>query len=166
MNENKGFIRVERKILDDPIIMKDKDYFSIWIYLLLKATHKRIKILFNSEEIILNEGELVTGRKIISEKLSINESKIERVLKVFENRTMIEQLKTKKGRLISIVNWGKYQKGEQQMNNKRTTDEQQVNTNKNETMKELLEERNIYARAREEKLELFDYDWMNDDDEN
>lgn len=164
MNENKGFIRVERKILDDPIIMKDKDYFSIWLYLLLKATHKKIKILFNGEEIILNEGELVTGRKVISEKLSINESKIERVLKVFEKRTMIEQLKTKKGRLISIVNWGKYQKSEQQMNNKRTTDEQQVNTNKNETMKELIEERNNYARARKKKIELFDYDWMNDDE--
>ena len=131
---------------------------------------KKLQHYFKGKKLFWNLGQLITGRKSIAEKLKISESKIYRIINEYKSEHQIEQQTSNRNSLITILNWDKYQQfeqqNEQQMNNKRTTDEQQVNTNKNETMKELLEERNIYARAREEKLELFDYDWMNDDDEN
>ena len=30
-----GWIKIHRKMLENPIICKDSDYLSIWIYLLL-----------------------------------------------------------------------------------------------------------------------------------
>ena len=130
-----GWVKWHRKVLDNPIIMKDKDYFAVWGYLLLKATHKEYDTLFEGKRITLKEGQLIIGRKSIAEKLKIDESKVQRILKLFENEQQIEQQTTPRNRLISILNWNEYQESEQQtaqqVNNNCTTSEQQVNTNKN-----------------------------------
>ena len=146
MMDNLGFIKTYRKILDNPIVFKDTDYFAIWIYLLLKATHTNCKAIFKGEEIILKPGQLIIGRKSIAEKLKVDENKVQRVLKSYEIQHQIEQQMSNKNRLITIVNWNKYQskrhQNEQQVNNKRTTSEQQVNTNKND--KNIKNVKNIY----------------------
>lgn len=134
--EEKGWVSFYRKILDNPTICKDSDYFAVWGYLLLNATHDEMKILFQGEEKTIKPGQLITGRKKIAEKFNINESKVQRILKTFENEHQIEQQKSNKNRLITIVNWNMYQTSEQQnkqqVNNNRTTNEQQVNTNNND----------------------------------
>jgi predicted transcriptional regulator len=133
---NNGWISIHRKILDNPIVCKDSDYFTIWIYLLLNATHKPHDVIFNGKRITLQSGQLITGRKAISEKFNISESKVQRVLKMLESEQQIEQQTTNINRLISVVKWEDYQKreqqSEQQVNNERTTSEQQVNTNNND----------------------------------
>ena len=131
-----GWIKLHRKTLDNPIIMKDKDYLVVWIYLLLHATHTEYDTIFEGKRITLQKGQLITGRKVIAKKLDISESKVQRILKTFENEHQIEQQTSSKNRLVSILNWEAYQQteqqDEQQVNNKRTTSEQQVNTNKND----------------------------------
>lgn len=140
---SEGWISLHRKILENPIVCKDSDHFAVWVYLLLNATHSEQKMLFKGEEIILQPGQLITGRKSISDKLKISESKVQRILVLFKSKQQIEQQTTTKNRLITIVNWGLYQdnkkdnsKTEQQdelpVNNKRTTTEQQLNTNNND----------------------------------
>lgn len=122
-----GWIKIHRQILDNPIICKDSDYLSVWIYLLLNATHKEIPALFKGEKILLQPGQLITGRKSMSEKLKISESKIYRVINEYKSEQQIEQQTSNKNSLITILNWDKYQQSEQenkqQMNNKRTTTE-------------------------------------------
>lgn len=130
-----GWVKLHRKILDNPIICKDSEYFSVWCYLILNATHAEYDVEFKNERITLKSGQLITGRKSISEKFNISDSKVQRILKKLEIEQQIEQQTSTKNRLISIVNWDQYQKSEQQdeqqVNNERTTSEQQVNTNKN-----------------------------------
>lgn len=130
-----GWIKIHRKILENPIICKDSDYLAVWIYLLLNATHKEIPALFKGKKIILQKGQLITGRKSMSNQLKISESKIYRIINDFKSEQQIEQQTSNQNSLISILNWDKYQQieqqNEQQMNNERTTDEQPVNTNKN-----------------------------------
>lgn len=130
-----GWIKLHRKTLENPIIMQDKEYLAVWIFLLLNATHAEYDVMFEGKRITLQKGQLITGRKTISKKLDISESKVQRILKSFENEQQIEQQTTSRNRLISILNWEAYQQieqlNEQQVNNKRTTSEQQVNTNKN-----------------------------------
>ena len=142
----KGWIRLHRKILDNPIVMKDAEYFAVWVYILLHASHGECDVMFGKERISLHTGQLLpTSRKKIAEDLHISESKVERILKTFENEHQIEQQKTNKNRLISLVNWQKYQLSEQQIeqqvNNNRTTSEQQVNTINN--IKNIEKESNI-----------------------
>lgn len=133
MAEVNGFIKYYRKILDNPIICKDSEHFAIWSYLLLNATHTEQEKMFNGQKITLKKGQLITSRKSVSEQFNISESKCERVFKLFKNEQMIEQQTCSKNRLITIVKWNDYQsseqQNEQQVNNKWTTTEQQVDTN-------------------------------------
>lgn len=132
-----GWISLYRKILDNPVICKDSDYFAVWCYLLLNATHKSVETIFNKKKIRLIPGQVITGRKIIANKFKINESKVQRILKLFESEQQIEQQTSTRNRLITITNWELYQpverQSKQQVNNKCTTNEhkQQCNNNIN-----------------------------------
>jgi hypothetical protein len=148
-----GWIKSYRQLLDNPVVCKDADHFAVWHYILLSATHKPIPVMFGGEKIILQPGQLITGRKAIAEKFSIDESKVTRILKSFENEQQIEQQTSNKNRIITVLSWSKYQdveqQDEQQMNNKRTTNEQQMNTNKKlrtkEPKKEIIKELKTYS---------------------
>lgn len=137
---NEGWVKLHRSTLENPVVCKDAEHIAVWVYLLLKATHKEKEMIFSGEKITLKPGQLITGRKKISEWSKVNESKVQRILKSFENEHQIEQQTANKNRLITVVNWDKYQSSEQQfeqqVNNNRTTTEQQLNTNKKERNKE------------------------------
>lgn len=77
--ENEGYIKLYRKVLSNPIICKDSDYFSVWIYLLLNATHSEYDVIFKNERITLKAGQLITGRKVIAKKFNIDENKVQRI---------------------------------------------------------------------------------------
>lgn len=146
-----GWIKLHRKTLENPVVCKDSDYIAVWVYLLMNATHKEHPAVFGGDKISLQPGQLITGRKKISERFNISESKVQRILKSFEIEQQIEQQTNNKNRLISILSWSDYQDTEQQdeqpVNNKRTTTEQPVNTNKNVRKKECKNEisKDIYS---------------------
>ena len=117
---NNGYIKLHRKILNNPLVMKSSDHFALWMYLLLNAAHKKYDTLIRSERVTLNPGQLVTGRKKIAKDLKINESKIQRILKLFENCQQIEQQTNNLCRVISILKWDDYQQSNIQLNNERT----------------------------------------------
>lgn len=84
---------------------------------------------------IVKPGQLVTGREKLSKQTGIPGTTIERMLDYLETGQQIGQQKTTKFRIITIINWQKYQiddKGGQQtgqqVDNKRTTDGQQTDT--------------------------------------
>jgi hypothetical protein len=155
-----GWIKVHRKMLDNPVVFKDADHLAVWMYLLLKATHTEYPTMFNGEKIILKAGQLVTGRKKISSDTGVNESKVNRVLNLFKSEHQIEQLTTRHGSIISIVAWDEYQTCEQQngqqVNNNRTTSEQQVNTIQEQKNKRTKE---IYKDVPEEIKDIF-MEWV------
>ncbi len=148
---NNGWIKTYRKTLDNPIVCKDADHLAVWMYLLWEATHSDHDSLFNGKRITLQPGQLITGRKTIAKKFNISESKVQRILKLFESEQQIEQQGGNKNRLVTVLNWEQYQQSEQQteqqLNNNRTTSEQQVNTYKNERMKEWKKKEDVEANA-------------------
>lgn len=131
-----GYVKIHRKMLENPVVNKDCEHLAVWMYLLLNATHKSIDMMFCGKKVTLRAGQLITGRKKISAEMGISESKVYRILKLFKSEQQIEQQTCPQNSLITIVNWGSYQnyeqQNEQQVNNDRTTSEQQVNTNKND----------------------------------
>ena len=132
---NAGWIKLHRKLLENPIVMIDGDHLAVWVYLLLNATHEDYPAMFAGKKIILKPGQLITGRKKIAKELMINESKVRRILERLESDQQIDQKTSNKNRLITLVNWDKYQlsdqQNDQQTTNKRPTNDQQVTTNKN-----------------------------------
>lgn len=125
-----GWIKSYRAILDNPIVCKDADHYAVWGYLLHNAAHTPTDTVFNGKRITLNPGQLITGRKKIADAFKIDESKVRRILKLFETEQQIEQRATNTSTLISILNWSIYQSNDQpsnqQMNNERPTNAQQM----------------------------------------
>ena len=142
---NEGWIKLHRKLLDNPIIMKDSDHFFVWVYLLLNATHTEHKTLFCGKPIILHPGQVITGRKKIARETKINEHKVDRILKALKSEHQIEQQTSSHGSVISILRWNDYQNIEQQnepqVSNNRATSEQQVSTI--QECKELKNDKNV-----------------------
>lgn len=132
---NSGYIKLHRRILENPIAQKP-NYAWLWTTLLLLANHKEHKFMWNKDIILIKEGQLLTGRKELSKQTGIPTTTIERILEMLENGHQIEQQKTTKFRIITILNWGKYQskdnKTDSISDNKRTTNGQQTDTYKND----------------------------------
>lgn len=160
-----GWIKVHRKILDNPIVCKDSETLAIWIYLLLNATHQEYDVLFKGKRITLKEGELLTGILSIAKKLKIDKNKVQRTLKMFEIEKQIEQQTSNRNRLISIVCWNKYQdndkQDDKQMINKRETTDKQVITNKNvkndKNVKNNSKKENIKEKVEEQKIHFAEF---------
>lgn len=126
-----GWVKIHRQ-LKDKAYYKDSEFIHLWLHLLLCANHDNGEFLNGYEIVKLKKGQFVTGRKKLSLETGISESKIERILKVFESEQQIEQQTNSRNRLISIVSWDKFQQSEQQKDSKWTASGQQVNTNNNE----------------------------------
>lgn len=84
--------------------------------------------MWNGEVILVHEGQFITGRKELSKVSGIPETTIEDILSLFEKQGQIRQQKTTKFRLITVINWKKYQIPD----NKATTKRQQSDTNNND----------------------------------
>lgn len=155
--EGNGWIKLNRKILNNPIVCKDSDYFSVWCLLLLLATHTPINKVFKGKKIILREGQLITGRKFIANLFKISESKVQRILKGFENEHQIEQQTSSQNRLITIINWREYQNNEQpngqRVNNEWTTSEH-IQEYKNINILNKYIEQNPMPKTLFEKMKL------------
>jgi hypothetical protein len=136
---SEGWIKVHRQLLNHPKF-SDGDWLKVWMFLLCSVTHSPLDRMFSGNRISLKPGQLLTSRKSISASVSVQESKVERILKHLKSEQQIELQSDNRSRLITVCNWGAFQKNEQQdelpVNSNRTTGEQQVNTHKNERMKE------------------------------
>ena len=159
-----GWIKIHRKIEENPIVCKDNDYFRVWHHILYNAVHKEVFVMFDNKKIKLTPGQYLTNRKKIAKKCKVSESKVERILKTFEIEQQIEQQTCSKNCIITIKKWELYQQSgqqnEQQVNNKWTTSEQQMNTKQEcNNVINIEEEYNTRACAREE----VEYDWLNEE---
>lgn len=134
MAQNQGWVCLWRKIKEKGWY-KNSKYVHLWVHLLSEVNHEDAEFLWNGKTIVVKKGQMITGRQALSRGTGINEKTIDRILKLFENEHQIKQQTTNKFRLITILNWKRYQEKEQQseqhVSNRRATDEQQTSTNNN-----------------------------------
>lgn len=130
-----GWISLHRKLMDNPIY-SNANMLKLWIHCLMKASHSGHDQLVGNQMVKLGVGEFVTGRNALADEFNKGAKKSEvisaitlwRWLKNFEDWQMLNIKTTTKYSVITILNWSEHQGNEQQVNSKRTTDEQQVNT--------------------------------------
>ena len=130
-----GWIKLHRKLIDNPIF-DNAELLRVWIWCLLKASHKGYNQLVGLTEVELKEGQFITGRFSGSKELRINPSTFYKYLKTLEKLKMIELNSNNKMTIVTIAKWAVYQLDEiesyQQNNNNVSTTYQQNNTNKND----------------------------------
>lgn len=133
-----GYVKLYRQI-EETSIWVDSDKFKLWIYCLLKASHTDSKTIVGNQEIELSSGQFITGRNALEAEFNKGVPKEKRVsgltlvrwLELFEKMEMLNIKRTNKYSIITVLNWNKFQNNEQQVNISCTSNEQQVNTNKN-----------------------------------
>lgn len=138
MSDRNGWIKLHRKIMDSAVF-DNPEVLKMWIWCLCKASHKGFEAMVGNQVVILQEGQFIFGRTKAASELQMSESKVYRYLKLLEKLKMLNNKTNNKFSLVTIEKWAFYQGDEedfeqqieQQMNNKRTTNEQQMNTYKN-----------------------------------
>ncbi|MDO5035929.1 MAG: hypothetical protein Q4D93_03100 [Porphyromonas sp.] len=111
-----GWIKAHRSLLENPVVCKDSAHFAVWMWLLMNATHTTRDVWFLGERRTLVPGQLITGRRKIGSALKINESKVQRILALFQREGQIQQITSNRGRLITIISWDQYQSREETCN--------------------------------------------------
>lgn len=142
MRGMEGWLKLHRKIRQNPIF-NDMELFRLWIICLTEATHKPHKQMVGKQVVELQPGEFITGRfdlqNMFNNGLKGEQQKtpytVWRWLLKLEETEYLSIKTSNKFTIVTVKNWDIYQgveqQNEQQMSNKRATDEQQVSTNKN-----------------------------------
>ncbi len=124
---NKSWIKSYRDLLKNPISSHPLQ-MALWCRILLMASYEERDFIFNGKKIHIKPGQFVTGRLELSKESGIPGSNIERYFNLWETGHLIGQQKTNKYRLITILNWNKYQTMDNKLDMKWTTSGQQVDT--------------------------------------
>ncbi|MEK5415858.1 hypothetical protein [Paenibacillus sp. FSL L8-0708] len=142
----KGWIKLHRKILENPIF-NDMQLYRLWSICLLEASYKEREQTIGRQTILLQPGQFVTGRFDIQElynrglkerEKAKGEKTVFRWLEHLERRGFLTINKTNKYSIVTIGNWELYQsddelidhQNDQEKTIKRPTNDQQMTTNK------------------------------------
>lgn len=99
-----GWIKLHRQIIEWEWF-KEHETFKLFMFLLLKANHKEGAW----QGVSINRGQILTGRKKLSEATGLSEQSVRTSLKRLKNSGEIEVLPTNKNSLITLVNYDIYQ---------------------------------------------------------
>lgn len=135
---HRGYVKFWRKILDWEWF-SCSETFHLFAYLFLAANHSD----GNYKGIEVKRGQLLTGRKSISEKTGISQRSVRTSLKRLKSTGEITVKTTNKFSIITLCNYEIYnpydrkndqqndQQTDQQVTSKRPANDQQTTTNKN-----------------------------------
>jgi len=112
-----GYIKLHRKMLDWEW-HSEPNTFSVFMHLLLLARFDS----GNWKGVHLEPGQLITGRKALSQMTGISEQGIRTCLERLKSTNEITIKSTNKFSVITIVNWGKYQCMNEEPTSKSTSD--------------------------------------------
>ena len=154
--EQQGWVKFYREWLDNPVIMKDKDYFVVWCYLMLSATHKETKVQFGSEIITLKAGQLVTSYREIEKKFDIDKSKVIRIFSWLKNETLIDTVSNHLKTLVTIGIWDVSQNQNETVNDTaprqyRDTEQETENEKEKRSKREKDKEKEINKNEKNER---------------
>jgi len=145
----RGYIKLWRKSKESSVFAHD-GLWKLWCLCLMKANHEEAEVMIAGllKPIKLKPGQFITGRnslhydyhqghlkKKYRRKAAPAVITVYRWLIQLENMQLLNIKTCNKYSIITIINWHQYQTNEQQVNNRRTTDE-----HKQELKEELKEE--------------------------
>jgi len=108
MTQNLGWIKLHRKLLDNAIFYK-ADYLQLWLYILLRVNHEEANFIWNNQRQQVKQGCGIFSQKQIAAALGLPISKVNRMLKFFQNENQIAVTTCNKYTTIEVLNWGKLQ---------------------------------------------------------
>ncbi|EKZ6375200.1 DNA replication protein [Klebsiella aerogenes] len=108
-NGGKGFALIHRQFMDSKLY-KDSQAVHLFLHLILKANHSPAVVNTDIGEMMVERGQLITGRpKLVSETF-IPDNKVKSLLRSFEGQGMIRvESKGRKFSLITVLKYDDFQ---------------------------------------------------------
>ena len=155
MNNAGGFITLHRQIMDWEWY-KDINTFKLFVHLLLRASFADTKFMGKK----IKRGQIVTSLGGLAEETGLTVQNVKTSLKHLISTNEVTNTSTRQYRIITIVNYDKYQcltdrpTNIQQTTNKRLTNDQQYNNNNNNVNKVTIKQdkRGFTPPSRDEVL--------------
>jgi hypothetical protein len=130
-----GWIRLAREIVEKPVF-QNPDILKVWIWCLLKATHKGYTEVVGRQKIPLEPGQFVFGRFKAAQELHMKPTTIRDYMYWLRDNESISIKSANKYSLITIINWTIFQvedkKPATKSAKKSTANRQQIATNNND----------------------------------
>lgn len=117
-----SWIKLDRNIITHWVFSRP-DYFSAWIYLLVRANYINGKVLIDSELVDVSRGEFITSLQKLSKDVNLSLQSTRTFLTLLEKDGMIVKKSTSKLTRITICKYDSYQ-DVQHTNNTPATNEQ------------------------------------------
>ena len=108
---NRGYIKLWRKMFDSGM-QKEHATFTLWIWILCNVTRKPLNYIARGQQIKLEPGELIVGRKKLSLELKLSERSIRTCLDHLEKWQNVTIRSTNRFSIIKVINWSIYQQTE------------------------------------------------------
>jgi len=108
----RGYVRLWRKIVDDPVF-QDANLFKVFAWCLLRATYKPAAVPVKTGRgrtvVSLQPGQFIFGRHSASKDLGMPPSSIRNRLEVMKNLQILDIKPGTHFSIISVINWETYQ---------------------------------------------------------
>ena len=135
---NRGYIKLWRKIFDSGI-QKEPATFTLWIWILCNVTRKPLNYIARGQQIKLEPGELIVGRKKLSMELRLSERSIRTCLDHLEKWQNLTIRSTNRFSILKVMNWELYQQKENendQQNDQEVTSKRPASDHKTRSKEE------------------------------
>lgn len=103
-----GWIKLHRALLDSSVFA-DAELLRVLLYCVLQASYRELKVPVGRQVIELQPGQLLYGRRAVSNRLGIGESKLRGLMHQLETLGMIEVQSSNRYSIVTIVHWAEYQ---------------------------------------------------------
>lgn len=148
-----GWIKLHRQFRDSPYY-KIGAAVQTWLECLLRASHEPREIFLKRRRVTLQPGQFVMGRAEFGASIGLSGSTAWYWLQQFKADNMIDIGVTSKGSVVTLKNWSEYQTIDSTPDNRKTTNEQDFNSNKKD--KKVKNEKTYVLRPETESL----YEWI------
>lgn len=127
----RGYVKVWRK-LEDSGLLQMPNTLALFMFLLMKATHRDMKVGTASGIVELKRGQYLSGRLALARAMKQSEREIRTSLDRLTRMEILTIKSTSKYSIYTIEKYGDYQDGDQQTTststNKRPANDQQTTT--------------------------------------
>lgn len=135
MGESNGWIKLHRKLLDNPVMI-NAELLQLFIYCLLRANHADNEFIFNGKMIMIETGSFITGLHVLCKDLKQKQTSIYRRLQLLTTLGYLSLKTENKFTIITVLNYKTYQVSDfesgKPVENKRKTNGKPVETNNND----------------------------------
>jgi hypothetical protein len=134
---NRGFVKLWRKSIESGWLANHK-LWAFWSYCLLKATYRSCSVIVGCQQVQLEPGQFVYGRKKAAQETGLSEQELRTCIAFLKKAGNLTIKSTNKFSVITIANWGCYQSEPDEATNRSTNEQpttnhiQEVKKNKEE----------------------------------